>query len=163
MNETLVRWRYRYWPDHLLGEVLSKRWTETAVPVILLVVVALALSRAIDGFLSPASLADAARQAGEIGFVVFGMALVMIVGGIDLSVGSIFALTNFSALYCMHVLRWPVAAVVPVTLAAGALLGALNGLLIGYFRLRAFITTLITLIVYRAAYDLLILQFSTQI
>src|SRR5579883_3268226 len=113
MNETLVRLRYRYWPDHLLGEILSKRWTETAIPVILLIAVAFALSSAIDGFLSPASLADNARQAGEIGFVVLGMALVMIVGGIDLSVGSMFALTNFCALYFMHILKSPVAVAVP--------------------------------------------------
>lgn len=163
MNETLVRLRYRYWPDHLLGEILSKRWTETAIPVILLIIVAFGLSRAIDGFLSAASLADTARQAGEVGLVVLGMALVMIVGGIDLSVGSSFALTNFCALFFMHVLKWPVAAAVPVTLLFGAALGAVNGLLIGYFQLRAFITTLITLIIYRAAYDLLIQQYSTQI
>lgn len=163
MNETLVRLRYRYWPDHLLGEILSKRWTETAIPVILLIAVAFALSSAIDGFLSPASLAANARQAGEIGFVVLGMALVMIVGGIDLSVGSMFALTDFCALFLIQVLKWPIAAAVPVTLLVGAALGAVNGLLIGYFRLRAFITTLITLIIYRSAYDLLILQYSTQI
>src|ERR1700751_3417208 len=95
MRETLTRLRYRYWPDHLLGEILSKRWTETAIPVILLALVAFALSRAIPGFLSPTSLADITRQAGETGLVVLGLALVMIAGGIDLSVGSMFALTNF--------------------------------------------------------------------
>jgi ribose transport system permease protein len=163
MQETLVRLRYRYWPDHLLGEILSKRWTETAIPVIVLIVVAFALSRAIDGFLSPTSLSDTARQAGEVGLAVFGMALVMIVGGIDLSVGSMFALTDFCALYLIQVLKWPVLAVVPATLVFGAALGAVNGILIGYFRLRAFITTLITLIIYRSAYDILIQQYSTQI
>ena len=163
MNEKLVSLRYRYWPDHLLGEILSKRWTETAIPAIVLVIVAAALSRAIPGFLAPASLGDTARQAGEIGFVVLGMSLVIIVGGIDLSVGSTFALTDFCALFCLDVLNLPVAAVIPITLLVGGALGAVNGVLIGYFRLRAFITTLITLIVYRAAYDLLILDYSNQI
>ena len=83
----------------MLGEILAKRWMETAIPVVVLIGVALALSSAIPNFLSPASLADTGRQAGEIGFIVLGMALVMIVGGIDLSVGSMFALTNFCALY----------------------------------------------------------------
>jgi ribose transport system permease protein len=128
-----------------------------------LLVVGFVLSRLLDGFFAPAILSDTARQASEIGFIVFGMALVMIVGGIDLSVGSMFALTNFFALYLMHVLAWPVAAAVPATLAFGAALGAVNGILIGYFRLRAFITTLITLIIYRAVYDLLIFDYSTQI
>lgn len=163
MNEKLVSLRYRYWPDHLLGEILSKRWTETAIPVIVLIAVAIVFSRAIPGFLTPASLADTARQAGEIGFVVLGMSLVIIVGGIDLSVGSMFALTDFCALFCLDILNWPVAAVILVTLAVGGLLGLVNGILIGYFRLRAFITTLITLIVYRAGYDLLILDYSNQI
>jgi ribose transport system permease protein len=163
MSDTFTRLRYKYWPDHLLGEILSKRWTETGVPVIVLLVVGFVLSRLLDGFFAPAILADTARQASEIGFVVFGMALVMIVGGIDLSVGSMFALTNFFALYLMHVLAWPVAAAVPATLLFGAALGAVNGILVGYFRLRAFITTLITLIIYRAVYDLLIFDYSTQI
>lgn len=162
-TDTLTRWRYRYWPDHALGEILAKRWMETAIPVIVLVLIAFALAQAIPNFLSPAALADTGRQAGEIGFIVLGMALVMIVGGIDLSVGSMFALTNFCALYLMHVLKWAVAPAIVVTLLCGAVLGALNGVLIGYFRLRAFLTTLITLIIYRALYDLLTADYATAI
>ena len=109
LGDRLTQLRYRWWPDHVLGEILAKRWMETAIPVVVLIGVALALSSAIPNFLSAASLADTGRQAGEIGFIVLGMALVMIVGGIDLSVGSTFALTNFCALYFMHVLKWPVA------------------------------------------------------
>lgn len=163
MQEAFVRLRARYWPDHLLGEILSKRWTETAIPVIVLMIVAIAFSRTIDGFFSPAGLADTARQAGEIGFIVLGMALVVIVGGIDLSVGSMFALCDFCALYCLDVLNWPVPAVVVATIVCGAVLGAVNGFLIGYLRLRAFITTLITLIIYRSAYDLLLVNNSNKI
>ena len=161
--DRLTRWRYRYWPDHLLGELLAKRWMETAIPVAVLLLVALGLSQLLPNFLSPTSMADTGRQAGEIGFIVFGMALVMIVGGIDLSVGSMFALTNFCALFLMHVMKWPVASAVAATLVFGAALGAVNGVLIGYFRLRAFLTTLITLIIYRASYDLLIADYSTAI
>ncbi|MFZ0763946.1 ABC transporter permease [Bradyrhizobium sp.] len=163
MRETLTRLRYRCWPDHLLGEILSKRWTETAIPVILLLIVGFALSRSLEHFLSPASLADTARQAGEIGFIGLGMGLVVVVGGIDLSVGSMFALTDFCALYLLDVQGWPVPAVIVATLVAGGLLGAINGLLIGYLRLRAFITTLITLIIYRSAFDLLIQRYSNDI
>jgi len=136
LGDRLTELRYRWWPDHVLGEILAKRWMETAIPVVVLIGVALVLSSAIPNFLSAASLADTGRQAGEIGFIVLGMALVMIVGGIDLSVGSTFALTNFCALYFMHVLKWPVLGAVMATLVFGALLGAVNGVLIGYFRLR---------------------------
>src|SRR5882724_4687391 len=157
MQDVLLRLRYRYWPDHLLGEILSKRWTETAIPVIVLLIITVLLSRSIPGFLSVGGLADTGRQAGEIGFVVLGIALVVIVGGIDLSVGSMFALCDFCALFCLNVLDWPVPAVI------GAALGAINGFLVGYLRLRAFITTLITLIIYRSAYDLLLFDYSNKI
>ncbi|MGN6115596.1 MAG: ABC transporter permease [Nitrobacter sp.] len=163
MQEALIRLRYRYWPDHLLGEILSKRWTETAIPVIVLLIVGFALGRSIDNFFSPGALADTARQAGEIGFVVLAMALVVIVGGIDLSVGSMFALCDFCALYCLNVLGWPVPAVIVATIVCGLALGSVNGFLIGYLRLRAFITTLITLIIYRSAYDLLLVDNSNKI
>src|ERR1700716_955191 len=163
MQDALLRLRYRYWPDHLLGEILSKRWTETAIPVMVLLIITILLSRAIPGFLTVGGLADTGRQAGEIGFVVLGIALVVIVGGIDLSVGSMFALCDFCALFCLNVLDWPVPAVVAATLVCGVALGAINGLLIGYLRLRAFITTLITLIIYRSAYDLLLFDYSNKI
>ena len=163
MNETLTRLRYRFWPDHWVGEILSKRWTETAIPVLLLIVVIIASGELIGNFYSPGVLADTLRQSGEIGLIVLGMALVMIVGGIDLSVGSMFALTNFCALMLMHVLKWPVGLAVLGTLVCGAMLGAINGLLIGYLRLRAFLTTLITLIIFRSAYELLSMQYSTDI
>src|SRR5262249_17442288 len=144
-------------------EIPAKCGTETPIPLTVLIICTSALSGSIDNFISPSSLADTARQAGEIGFVVLGMALVVIVGGIDLSVGSMFALCDFCALYFLDVLDWPVPAVVAVTLLCGALLGAVNGLLIGYLRLRAFITTLITLIIYRSTYDLLLFSNSTKI
>ena len=163
LRDRLTRWRYRYWPDHVLGEILSKRWMETAIPLTVLLLVTFALAQAIPNFLSPVALSDTGRQAGEIGFIVLGMALVMIVGGIDLSVGSMFALTNFCALYLMHVLKWSAGATLAGTVLCGALLGAINGVLIGYFRLRAFLTTLITLIIYRALYELLTADHATAI
>ena len=162
-RETLTRLRYRYWPDHWLGEILAKRWTETAIPVLLLALVLLVSGRVIGNFWSPEALDDTLRQAGEIGFVVLGLALVMIVGGIDLSVGSMFALTNFCALMLVQVLKWPIGFAVAGTLVCGALLGAINGVLVGYLRLRAFLTTLITLIVFRSAYEILSFRYSTEI
>ncbi|HET6197564.1 MAG TPA: hypothetical protein VFE12_17515, partial [Acetobacteraceae bacterium] len=130
LRERLTRWRYRWWPDHWLGEILSKRWTETAIPVLLLMIVLFASGRLIPNFWTAEALGDTLRQAGEIGFVVLGLGLVMIVGGIDLSVSSMFALTNFAALMMVHVLKWPVGLAVLGTLACGALLGAVNGVLV---------------------------------
>jgi len=163
MSETLTRLRYRYWPDHWVGEILSKRWTETAIPMLLLIAVVIISGQVLPNFFSAIVLADTLRQAGEVGLVVLGLAIVMVVGGIDLSVGSIFALTNFVALMLMHVYKCSVLTTVLGTLLAGALLGAVNGFLIGYLRLRAFLTTLITLIIFRSVYEILSLAHSTAI
>jgi len=81
--DDVPNWYHVQTSDQSTGYV-SKRWTETAIPVIILLIVGLAFSRSIDHFLSPSSLADTARQAGEIGFIGLGMALVVIAGGIDL-------------------------------------------------------------------------------
>ncbi|SMO48319.1 monosaccharide ABC transporter membrane protein, CUT2 family [Thalassovita litoralis] len=155
MSQTLKKLRYKYWPDHIFGEILQKPWMETAVPLIVLIFTIVFFSAQIDNFISANNLSDNFRQAAELGFVVLGISLVLIVGGIDLSVASIFALCNLLVLYCMHVWQMPLIGAVSVTLLLGAALGAINGILIGYFRMRAFLTTMVTLIVFKAIHDLL--------
>jgi len=155
MSHALTRLRYQLWPDKVIGELLQKQWMETAVPLFVLALTIAVFSARIDNFVSPSNLADTLRQASELGFMVLGMSLVLIVGGIDLSVGSTFALCNLAVLYCINVLELPIAVAVLMTMALGALLGSVNGLLIGYLRMRAFLTTMVTLIIYRAAHDLL--------
>ncbi|MEP9390030.1 SMP-30/gluconolactonase/LRE family protein [Mesorhizobium sp. KR9-304] len=163
MSNTLTKLRYRYWPDHVFGELLQKQWMETAVPLLVLLLTIAFFSSRIDNFISPANLSDTLRQASELGFVVLGMSLVLIVGGIDLSVASIFALCNLTALYCINVLGLPAPAAIAITLLLGAVLGAVNGVLIGYMRMRAFLTTMVTLIVYKAIHDLLNFQLAVAI
>ena len=62
------------------------------------------------------------------------MTVVMLAGGIDLSVGSNFALANLTALALINVAKWPVEAAVAATLGVGALVGLVNGLLIGFLQ-----------------------------
>ncbi len=155
MANNYTRLRYKYWPDHIFGELLQKQWMETAVPLLVLVVTVIYFSSRIDNFISISNLSNTLRQASELGFVVLGMSLVLIVGGIDLSVGSTFALCNLLVLYCMNVLALPVGVTIVLGLLLGALLGAVNGLLIGYMRMRAFLTTMVTLIVYQAVHLML--------
>ena len=155
MLKNLQKARYRYWPDHVFGEVLQKPWMETAVPWLVLMFTIVFFSSQIDNFISLANMSDTLRQASELGFVVLGISLVLIVGGIDLSVASIFAICNLLALYCMHVLLLPPALAIVITLGCGALLGSINGILIGYFRMRAFLTTMVTLIVFKALHDII--------
>lgn len=163
MLKTLKSLRYRYWPDHVFGEILQKPWMETAVPWLVLVFTIVFFSLQIDNFISVANLSDNFRQASELGFVVLGMSVVLIVGGIDLSVASIFAICNLLVLYCMHVMQWPLAAAITLTLLCGAALGAVNGILIGYLRMRAFLTTMVTLIVFKAIHDIINVEVAVPI
>jgi ribose transport system permease protein len=162
-TDTITYWRYRLIPDHLLGEILAKRWIDNAIPFLILVLVVATFGSLIPGFFSLSSLATLTRQLGEVGLVVLAMTIVMVAGGIDLSVGSTFALANIVALALLNVAGWPVAAVIVATLATGALVGLVNGLLVGYLRLRAFLTTLVTLIIVRSIVDTLLLHFSVDI
>ncbi|MEH6477311.1 MAG: SMP-30/gluconolactonase/LRE family protein [Sneathiella sp.] len=155
MSKTLTKLHSRFWPDKMFGELLQKQWMETGVPLLVLMVTIAFFSSRIDNFISVANLSDTLRQASELGFVVLGMSLVLIVGGIDLSVSSTFALCNLLVLYCINVLGLPIAAAITITIVCGAGLGAVNGVLIGYLRMRAFLTTMVTLIVYKAVHDLL--------
>ena len=163
MFETLIKYRYRLWPDKLFGELLQKRWMENSVTVAVLVAVLLFFTREIKNFTALSNISDMLREASELGFVVLGMSLVLIVGGIDLSVGSMFGLCNLIALYCVHVLALPVPVAIAITVAVGAALGAVNGALIGFMRMRAFLTTMVTLILYKAVFDLLGYRWSVAI
>ena len=100
-------------------------------------------------FLSPANLQNTARLIGAFGIFSIGLGLVIITGGIDLSVGSAFALLGvlLSMLLTEWHVAWPVA--VAVVLALGALLGGVHGLLITRLGLQPFIVTLCGLLLYR--------------
>ena len=162
-RERLQAWRYNYIPDHVIGEILSKRWTDNAIPFLALVVVIAVFGTAIPGFFKPFSLLESTRQLGEFAIVVMGLTVVMLAGGIDLSVGSMFALSAFSAVAAFFIFHQPVAVAFLAALATGGLFGAANGYLIGYMRLRAFLTTLVTLVIGRAIYDILVVNYGSVI
>src|SRR5436190_18438060 len=107
-KETFARLRYNYVPDHLIGEVLTKRWADNAIPFLFLVLTIAIIGSSIQGFFRPQSLSDSTRQLGEFSIVVTGLTTVMLGGGIDLSVGSIFALSVFAAASTVHIVEAPV-------------------------------------------------------
>lgn len=163
LKERALRLRYNFIPDHLIGEILTKRWTDNAIPFLALVITVAGFGTAISGFFKPQSLTDSTRQLGEFSIVVTGLTIVMLGGGIDLSVGSIFALSCFSAVGAFFILEQPVWVAFAAALLTGLALGAINGYLVGYMRLRAFLTTLVTLIIGRAVFDILVVDYGTAI
>lgn len=151
----LTRLRYRYLSGRLVGEILQKSWIDSAIPAVALMVTAAVMAGLIPGVFNVAYLSDLSRQLAEFGLVALGLTIVILSGGIDLSVGSIFALCVLASLTGMNVLGLPFGVSLAMALGTGFLCGLLNGTLIGYLRLRAFITTLVTLVIYRAIYDII--------
>jgi ribose transport system permease protein len=88
------------------------------------------------------------RQASSIGVVTVGMTLVMIAGGIDLSVGALLALASVWST-TVATQSYGAAVIVLVALLVGTLAGAVNGVLIAYGRLVPFIATLATMVAAR--------------
>ncbi len=117
---------------------------------------ALILIVAVFSFLSPNYLTVSnflimASHVAIYGILAIGMLLVILNGGIDLSVGSVLALSGVVAGAMMQgleidaagiILYPPVWAVVVLTCCLGALVGALNGILIAWFKVPAFVATL---------------------
>jgi galactofuranose transport system permease protein len=74
--------------------------------------------------------------------VAVGMTFVILSGGIDLSVGSVIALTTMVSASLIEKHQWSPAIVIPLVLLMGTLFGALMGFLIERFRLQPFVVTL---------------------
>ncbi len=108
------------------------------------------LSLASEYFLSTGNITNVLRQTSINGILALGMTCVILTGGIDLSVGSVVALSGVvSASFAtqstqMMVAGGPYPLIIPLIIGVGvgALCGAINGVLIAYFRIPAFVATL---------------------
>jgi ribose transport system permease protein len=139
----------RFAPSRAIAEAISKRWMEGAVPVLLTVALGVFLLGA-----TPVELSDAGAVMNEVaerGLVAVGLTIVLVAGGIDLSVGSIVGVIAIGSLVAMRAWGVPPIAVVLLAPVAGGLLGAINGLFIAGLKTRPFITTLVTLLTFRGA------------
>ena len=158
-----LRLWHRWSLQQFLAELLCKRWMEGIIPFILMVLVILVFGSLIDNYFSISNIVSTTRQFAEFGFVALAMALVIICGGIDLSVSAMYAMANFFALMMFQMLHLPAPLVIIVVIVFGALMGSFNGFLIGFMKTRAFLTTLVTLIIFRAILALLDQRFSVRI
>src|ERR671933_3071115 len=105
--------------------------------VLLCVVVAILNPR----FLAPANLQNMARLIGMFGIFSIGVGIVIITGGIDLSVGSVFALLGVLLSIMLTQWDWPWPAAVLAVIAFSMALGTLHGLLITRLNLQPFNVT----------------------
>lgn len=112
--------------------------------LVLLIAVAFALAPLFtEFFLTADNLFNLSRQGSYLAIVAVGMALVLIIGGIDLSIGAVMQLVGLCTVLLLGagVSAW-VAFIAALVLGAG--LGAINGVLIVYGRMQPFIATLAT-------------------
>lgn len=116
---------------------------------ILLVVLCVVLAILNPAFIDAANLQNLARLIGIYGIFSIGLGLVIITGGIDLSVGSVFALLGVLLSIFLVEYQMPAVLAVLAVLAITTILGLFNGLLITKVKMQPFIVTLCGLLFYR--------------
>ncbi|MBN2130074.1 MAG: ABC transporter permease [Sedimentisphaerales bacterium] len=100
------------------------------------------LSLLSPAFLTAQNAINVLRQISINAVLAVGVTYVILTGGIDLSLGSVVALTGVLAATFAHPDTYPLAAPIAVGILGGVLIGVLNGLIITRFRVAPFITTL---------------------
>ena len=137
----------------IANSIAKKRnpWLETALRfqgylgLLIVFLIGLIFSPVRDGsnlFIDPINQANILRDVAETGIIAVGMTFVILVGEIDLSVGSVLALTaTFSAAMLVR-LNLDTSVVIVLGLAVGGLSGLINGIVTTWVRIPSFVVTL---------------------
>ena len=129
--------------------MLKKHFRELSVAAALGILL-LALAVFAPSFFSPQPLLSLVTRAAPVLVVACGMALVIICRQIDISVGSQFAVCGVCA-GLLAAMKWPLTLVLPASVAIGATMGAINGVLVAGLRLPSIVVTLATMVTWREA------------
>ena len=122
---------------------------DLGILLVFLAVVGVLMALSPQAFAKPANLINVVKQASINGVLAVGMMLVIISGGIDLSIGSIVALAGVIAASLAHPGEHSLALAVAAPVAAGAVVGALNGASVAYGGIPPFIVTLASMTIVR--------------
>ena len=131
------------------GERFSTHGAKVIGILALLVAICLYTGLASDRFLRAGNVENLVHRTALFGILSIGAALVIITGGIDLSIGSVVCLVGVLLPYLLTEHGWPAAAGVAAVLALSAAIGLTHGLLITKLRLQPFVVTLCGLLLYR--------------
>jgi len=126
----------------------SQSFLQKLGPVIGLLLIVVIISVMSPNFLTLNNLLNVLRQVSINALIAFGMTFVILTGGIDLSVGSILALTGAVTAGFLASGMDPMLAMF-LGLLLGAILGAINGIIISKGNVAPFIATLATMTIYR--------------
>jgi ribose transport system permease protein len=124
-------------------------------PLVGLVALCVFLSVATDRFLSVRNGLNILDQITVLGVMSVGMTFVILIGGIDLSVGSVLALSMMVMGYVSNIAGLPMAVAIPLALLASAISGLLVGITVTRFRVPAFIATLAMMSVARGVANMI--------
>ena len=111
-------------------------------PLIGLILLCAFLTFATDSFFSVRNFLNILDQVTVIGIIAVGMTFVILLGGIDLSVGSVLALAMMVLGYLNVEAGLPMGVAIPAAIGAAAVAGLISGLLITEFKVPPFIATL---------------------
>lgn len=111
-------------------------------PLIGLILLCGFLSFATDTFLSLRNILNVMDQITVLGVMAVGMTFVILIGGIDLSVGSVLALSGMVMGFLANYHQWPFGVAIAAALVVSAMCGFASGLMITRLRMPAFIATL---------------------
>ena len=130
---------------------MNLRWltVQEVVLIGILIIAVVVLSFTSDRFLTPNNLLNQTRFLSEVALLAVPMTFIIILGGIDLSVGSMMALSTILLGFSWQSFGFPLWAAIWFALFGGALAGLLNGLVIVYLGVPPLIVTLATLAIYR--------------
>ncbi|WP_169081746.1 galactofuranose ABC transporter, permease protein YjfF [Paenibacillus sp. PL91] len=122
--------------------MLKRQHLPVIVTICLLIAMFAAGSFRYTGFFSPQVLLNLLIDNAFLIIVAVGMTFVIVSGGIDLSVGSIIALTTMISASLVQQQGWSPAVVIPAVLLIGSGFGWVMGAIIHYFKIQPFIVTL---------------------
>ncbi len=119
--------------------------------ICVLLIIGVFLSLLSDKFLTSSNLISVMRQISINVYIALGMTLVIILGGIDLSVGAIVALTGTVTVGLIVNTGLPIAAAIAIGLLIGIVCGFISGTMVAEFKLPAFIVTMAMMNIARGA------------
>ena len=131
------------------GQSVKKFCADNAAVIAFVIVFILAIILRGNIFLQPVNILNIMRHNSIIGIIALGMTLVIVLGGVSLSVGSQLALVGWLAIDVFNRTHNVFLAIL-VCAAAGVLTGMLEGTLNARFKVPAFIVTLGTMSLYRS-------------
>lgn len=132
-------------PPHPTGPTRARRlkgWLSRYGLFFALVLICTGLSAATPNFLTPGNLLNVVRQISLNGILAVGVTYVLLTGGVDLSLGSVVALTGVVAASFAHPGQYPLLVPVLIGVLTGLMCGWVNGLIITRGQVAPFIVTL---------------------